>query len=47
MGENRLVTGSKAGITRDLIEIEWKYKDQTFCLIDTAGLKENPKLLKY
>ena len=46
IGENRLVTGSKAGITRDSIEIEWKYKDQTFCLIDTAGLRRKSKVTK-
>ena len=28
IGENRLVTGSESGITRDSIEIEWNYKKQ-------------------
>ncbi len=46
IGENRLVTGSDAGITRDSIEIEWKYKKQTFCLIDTAGLRRKSKIIK-
>ena len=44
IGENRLVTGSDAGITRDAIEIEWSYKNQSFCLIDTAGLRKKSKV---
>jgi len=46
IGENRLVTGSEAGITRDSIEIKWKYKKQTFILIDTAGLRRKSKITK-
>ncbi len=46
IGENRLVTGPEAGITRDSIEIEWNYKKQTFCLIDTAGLRRKSKITK-
>ena len=46
IGEKRLVTGSDAGITRDSIEIEWNYKKQTFCLIDTAGLRRKSKITK-
>ena len=46
IGENRLVTGPDAGITRDSIEIEWIYKNQNFCLIDTAGLRRKSKITK-
>ncbi len=46
ISENRLVTGSEAGITRDSIEIEWSYKKQPFCLIDTAGLRRKSKITK-
>ena len=46
IGENRLVTGADSGITRDSIEIEWNYKKQTFCLIDTAGLRRKSKITK-
>ncbi len=46
IGENRLVTGSEAGITRDSVEIEWNYKKNTFCLIDTAGLRKKSKITK-
>ncbi len=44
IGENRLVTGTDAGITRDSIEIKWNYKKQTFHLIDTAGLRRKSKI---
>ncbi len=46
IGENRLVTGSDAGITRDSIEVKWDYKNQPFCLIDTAGLRRKSKVTK-
>ena len=46
IGENRLVTGADAGITRDSIEIDWNYKNQTFCFIDTAGLRRKSKVTK-
>ena len=46
IGENRLVTGPDAGITRDSIEIEWNYKNQNFHLIDTAGLRRKSKITK-
>ncbi len=46
IGENRLVTGADAGITRDSIEIKWNYKNQNFCLIDTAGLRRKSKIRK-
>ena len=42
--KKRVVTGSKAGITRDAIEVSWKYKKQPFCLVDTAGLRRKSKI---
>jgi GTPase len=44
IGQKRLVTGSQAGITRDSIEVFWKYKDETFCIIDTAGLRKKSRV---
>ncbi len=38
--ENRVLTGPEAGITRDSISIEWKYKNQLITLVDTAGLRK-------
>ena len=44
IGERRLVTGSQAGITRDSIEVSWSYKNQSFCIIDTAGLRKKSRV---
>ncbi len=44
IGEKRLVTGSEAGVTRDAIEVSWSYKNQSFCIIDTAGLRKKSKI---
>jgi GTP-binding protein len=46
IGENRLVTGSEAGVTRDAIEVLWRHKDRSFCIIDTAGLRKKSKIVK-
>jgi GTP-binding protein len=32
LGEERLITGPEAGITRESIEIEWKYKNHNLKL---------------
>ena len=44
IGQRRLVTGSQAGITRDSIEVSWSYKNHSFCLIDTAGLRKKARV---
>ena len=44
LGTNRVITGVEAGVTRDAIEVPWLYKDQPFCLIDTAGLRRKSKI---
>jgi GTP-binding protein len=46
LGDDRLLTGPEAGITRESIEIEWKYKDQNLKLIDTAGLRKRANVTK-
>ena len=43
VGEERVLTGPEAGITRDAIAIEWRYKDRSIRLIDTAGLRRRAK----
>ena len=46
LGENRLLTGPEAGITRDSIAIDWKWTDpktgelRDIRLIDTAGMRK-------
>jgi GTP-binding protein len=46
IGQNRLVTGSEAGVTRDAIEILWSHKNKSICFIDTAGLRKKSKIVK-
>ncbi|CAM9165231.1 unnamed protein product, partial [Ectocarpus fasciculatus] len=38
VGENRVITGPTAGLTRDSISVEWQFGDRQFRLVDTAGL---------
>lgn len=46
LGEDRLLTGPEAGITRDSIAIDWKWRDpktgdvRDIRLIDTAGMRK-------
>ncbi len=44
VGEDRLVTGPEAGITRDAISISWTFEGRTLRLIDTAGLRRKAKV---
>lgn len=54
LGENRLITGPEAGITRDSIEVEWIWNDPNATdpeqaqrhvrLIDTAGMRKRAKV---
>jgi GTP-binding protein len=44
LGEQRLITGTTAGLTRDAIPIPWHYKEQAFALIDTAGQRRQARI---
>ncbi len=44
IGEDRLLTGPEAGITRDAIAIDWRYGDREIRLIDTAGLRRRARV---
>ncbi len=44
LGEQRLVTGPEAGITRDSIAIDWHYDGQPVRLVDTAGLRKRARV---
>ena len=39
IGEDRLLTGPEAGITRDAIAVPWHYRGREIRLVDTAGLR--------
>ncbi|HEY4403411.1 MAG TPA: ribosome biogenesis GTPase Der, partial [Xanthobacteraceae bacterium] len=43
-GEERLLTGPEAGITRDAIGIDWRWRDHQFRIIDTAGMRRKPRV---
>ncbi|GAB4163243.1 MAG: ribosome biogenesis GTPase Der [Rickettsiaceae bacterium] len=40
VGDERMLTGPEAGITRESVEVEWEYKGNKIRLIDTAGLRK-------
>ena len=44
LGENRLLTGPEAGITRDAIEVELDWQGRKFRVHDTAGLRRRSKI---
>ncbi len=44
LGEDRMITGPEAGITRDSISIEWEWQGRKVRLIDTAGLRKKSKV---
>jgi GTP-binding protein len=44
IGEERLLTGPEAGITRDAITIDWEWRDRPVRLIDTAGLRRKARV---
>lgn len=44
LGEDRLLTGPEAGITRDSIAVPFEYKEQRFQLFDTAGMRKRTNM---
>lgn len=44
LGEDRMITGPEAGITRDSITIDWAWQGRDVRLIDTAGLRKKSKI---
>ena len=44
LGEERMITGPEAGITRDSISIEWQWDGRAVRLVDTAGLRKRAKI---
>ena len=44
IGEERLLTGPEAGITRDAIAVGWDYRGQAIELVDTAGLRRRARV---
>ncbi len=52
LGEERLLTGPEAGITRDSIAVDWQWRDpasgdiRDIRLIDTAGMRKKAKVVE-
>ena len=44
IGEDRLLTGPEAGITRDAIPVDWTWNDRPIRLVDTAGLRRKARV---
>jgi len=44
IGEDRLLTGPEAGITRDSIAVDWHWRDRRFRVFDTAGLRRKARV---
>jgi len=45
IGEERMLTGPEAGITRDAIAVDWSWRGHFFRLVDTAGLRRKAKVV--
>ncbi|MDF1845894.1 MAG: ribosome biogenesis GTPase Der [Parvibaculaceae bacterium] len=46
LGEDRMLTGPEAGITRDSIGVEWEWRGRRVKLHDTAGLRRRARVTK-
>ncbi len=44
LGDQRVMTGPEAGITRDAIAVDWEYKNRPFKLVDTAGMRKKARV---
>ena len=44
LGVDRVIVSSRAGTTRDAIDMPFTYRDREFTLIDTAGLRRQAKV---
>ena len=44
LGEDRLLTGPEAGITRDSISVDWEYEGRAIRFVDTAGMRRKARV---
>ena len=44
LGEDKMLTGNEAGLTRDSVDTDFTYKGRDVKLIDTAGLRKKNKI---
>ncbi|KAA0700562.1 ribosome biogenesis GTPase Der [Neorhizobium sp. P12A] len=46
LGEERLLTGPEAGITRDSISVDWSWRGRTVKMFDTAGMRRKARVIE-
>ncbi len=46
LGEERMLTGPEAGITRDSITTKWNFQGRDIRLVDTAGLRRKARVIE-
>ena len=44
IGEERVLTGPEAGMTRDAITVDWEWRGRKFKLVDTAGMRKRARV---
>jgi GTP-binding protein len=44
LGEERVMTGPEAGLTRDAIALPWSWQGHSFVLVDTAGQRRRSRI---
>lgn len=44
IGQERLLTGPEAGVTRDSIAVDWTFQNRKLRLIDTAGMRRKARI---
>jgi GTP-binding protein len=44
IGEERLLTGPEAGITRDAVSVDWDWEGRAIRFVDTAGLRRKARI---
>jgi GTP-binding protein len=44
LGEDRLLTGPEAGVTRDAVSVDWTWQGRRVRLVDTAGLRRKARV---
>lgn len=47
LGEDRLLVGPEAGITRDSISVDWTWNDRRIKLFDTAGMRKKSRVIEH
>ncbi|WP_448205118.1 ribosome biogenesis GTPase Der [Azospirillum sp. sgz302134] len=44
IGEERVLTGPEAGMTRDAISVDWEWRGRKIRLVDTAGMRKRARV---